>query len=173
MNQNKNIKNYYHNDKLNRGYIEEENSSNVSVDKNQDTSFPLPPIEIISEYESIYPGTLDKILKLTEKEQEKRFLIEKAQLASNEKAQKLGRFFGVLIVAIICSTTYQIFLKDPIYSMIFAAIAFGAIFITSLLSCSKREDRGFRHFKKAPDFRKHKNTGDRKQFFKKRNNNRR
>jgi uncharacterized membrane protein len=138
---NREVKNYYATDKLNRGYkmedekaVLKEEVANSSPKLEKKYEFLLPPTEVIAEYEALYPGALERIIKIAEKEQQKKHETEKAILSSNEISRRIGGLFGVLAIAIISSTSFQIASIDLFTSIIFSAIAFGSIFGVSLIS---------------------------------------
>jgi uncharacterized membrane protein len=160
MTNTKEVKNYYTDDKLNKGYAK---SINKPRDSNPDS--PLPPIEVISAYEEIYPGTLEKILKIAEKEQERRFEVEKITASAHERSRRLGALFGVLSIAIISSAAVQISQKDLNTAIIFACIAFASIFGIALLSTIKSGSRPNR-FRAENNFNNTQgNYSDKKKFF--------
>ena len=134
--QTKEIKQYYTEDKLNKGYSIAESELKTDQPKSDLKKFEylLPPIDVISQYEEIYPGTLEKVLKLAEKEQEKRFQIEKLIIAAEERSRRAGKFFGLLSLTVISAATYEISLKDSTMATLFCAIAFTSVFAISLFS---------------------------------------
>ena len=138
---NREVKNYYATDKLNRGYkIEDEKAVlteevvNAYPKTEKKYEFLLPPTEVIAEYEALYPGALERIIKIAEKEQLKKHETEKAILSANEISRRIGGLFGVLAIAIISSASFQIAQLNLVTSIIFSAIAFGSIFGISLIS---------------------------------------
>lgn len=159
----KEVKNYYAEDKLNKGY------SATSLNKITNSSNPeslLPPVEVISAYEEIYPGTLEKIIKITEKEQERRYEIEKITHAAYERSRRLGALFGVVSIAIISSAAVQISQRDLKTAIIFSIIAFASIFGISFLSTIRS---GFKPNKYRSDNNSNYsgNNADKRKFFKK------
>ena len=155
-NKHQTVKNFYSNDRLNKGYQEVLEKSETS-EKPQGYSRDLltkryesllPPMEVISEYENISPGILEKIVKMAQLEQEHRFALEKVALSSNERTRKLATIFGAMTVSIISASTIMIAQSDSKTALIFASIAFTAIFGISLLSFLRRRgnyDRSKHH----------------------------
>ena len=72
---------------------------------------PIPPPEVIKGYESIIPGSAERLLKMAEMEQQHRFEIDnqltKGYLSLNVRGQLLGFCIViVLIIAIVYLTIY-------------------------------------------------------------------
>ncbi len=136
---NRHVKKYYDNDRLNRGYKEDSVTSSY-VEKTpeeniaQKYEYLLPPVEVISEYEEIFPGTLDKILNMAKKEQELKYELEKCSIIAAEKAKKLGAIFAFFITSVICASTVKIASSDLYSALIFSLVAFSAVFGVALLS---------------------------------------
>lgn len=74
---------------------------------------PLPPADVVQEYENITPGAADRILGLTEKQQEhdhrvtEKFIsIHHMVVSGDSKRSTVGLWFGFAIAAlgIICGT---------------------------------------------------------------------
>ncbi len=156
MSEKKEVKNFYSNDRLNKGYPKD---SEVDIQKKQvETPLPgrkfesfLPPIEVISEYEAISPGILNKIVKMAQLEQEQRFAMEKATSIANEKARKLSAILGVMAVAVISAASVKLAEIDIKTALLFAGIAFGSVFGISLLSyCKGSKYRNDRHNRNVP-----------------------
>lgn len=148
------VKNFYSNDRLNKGYPKLEEAEIVS--KQSDIAPPsshpgkrfesfLPPIEVITEYEEFSPGILNKIVKMAQLEQEQRFAMEKITIMANDKARRLSAICGLMAVAVISASAVKMAEIDIKTSLLFAMIAFGSIFGISLLSFIKsskyRNDR--------------------------------
>jgi len=148
------VKNFYSNDRLNKGYPKPPETEVVS--KQSDISPPsshaakrfesfLPPIEVITEYEEFSPGILNKIVKMAQLEQEQRFAMEKITILANDKARRLSAIFGLMAVTVISASAVKIAEIDIKTSFLFAALAFGSIFGISILSFIKssryRNDR--------------------------------
>lgn len=70
---------------------------------------PIPPPEVIKGYESVLPGSAERLMKMAEKEQQHRFeidnLLTKGYLSLNVRGQILGFMIVIaLIVAIVYLT---------------------------------------------------------------------
>lgn len=58
---------------------------------------PLPPAEVIAQYESILPGAADRIFKMAEKQQTHRHGMEKNVLASHIRRSREGLLAGLAV----------------------------------------------------------------------------
>lgn len=150
----KEVKNFYGNDRLNKGYVEEsaevvavEKPAIIATNTRRYDNF-LPPIEVLTEYEEFHPGTLEKILKMAEAEQKQKFLMDQAASIAYEKSRRLGALFGMFTAALICVTTYKLSEKDLVTGLIFSLAGFGAVFGLSFASMFRRpsfENRNRHH----------------------------
>lgn len=61
-------------------------------------SSPLPPAWVLREYEVLLPGSTDRILKLTERQQSHRISMESKNLSSDIWLARAGLVFGLIIV---------------------------------------------------------------------------
>jgi len=149
----KEVKSFYGNDRLNKGYVEEqveitgvEKAPTSPVSRKYDNL--LPPIEVITEYEDLYPGTFEKIMKMAEAEQKQKFLMDQAASIAYEKSRRLGALFGTFTAALICGVTYKLAEKDLVAGLVFAIVGFGAVFGLSFTSMFRRpsyENRNRHH----------------------------
>ena len=70
-------------------------------------SGPLPPPEMIEVYERIYPGATDRIIGLTENQQEHRHQWESDELKARNDAVIRGQWFGfVLSIASLAASVF-------------------------------------------------------------------
>ncbi len=182
------VKNFYSNDRLNKGYPKLEEAEIVS--KQSDISPPpshpgkrfesfLPPIEVITEYEEFSPGILNKIVKMAQLEQEQRFAMEKITVLANDKARRLSAIFGLMAVTVISASAVKMAEIDIKTSLLFSMIAFGSIFGISLLSFIKsskyRNDRSRNfssHNNRPVEVKSDANPQNRNGNFRPNNNNR-
>jgi uncharacterized membrane protein len=145
----KEIKTFFTKDnRLNKGY------SKISNIRELDSSFYrkkfehiLPPIDLISEYENINPGTLAKLIDMAEQEQHHKHAIDLVNLENYNRAQKMGRIFALIFIGLICLTTICLTIFGKILiALVFSCSAFLAIGITSVISANKaivrRDHRG-------------------------------
>ena len=83
---------------------------------------PVPHPKIIREYEAVLPGSADRILKMAEKQQEHRIVLETKNIDNHLKINRRGQIFG-----------FVVFILGIILSLIFALLdmkTFAGIFAT-------------------------------------------
>jgi len=136
----KEIKTFFTNDnRLNKGYTKTQNlrESDKSHYRKKFEHI-LPPIDLISEYESLNPGTLAKMIDMAEREQHHKHAIDLINIESYNRTKKIGRIFAVLLVFFICITTLLLTIYASIMSsMIFCITAFLSIAIGSIMATKK------------------------------------
>lgn len=145
---------FFENNRLNKGYsrIVNFNRSDQGVIRRKYKSI-LPPIDLIEEYEELYPGTFEKILDMAQKEQNHRHSMDLLEMERHNRATKLGRLFSLLYVAIISFTTLILALSDNVaVAAMFAIASFAVIVVVSYLysKTSKRKmvEKRFTHDRK-------------------------
>lgn len=99
------------NNRLNKGY-----AKTFSVNESDNNFYRkkfehiLPPIDLISEYENIYPGTLKELMNMAQKEQAHKHAIDLKNLKTQERIAKLTRIclliFGICLVVSIFFKTF-------------------------------------------------------------------
>jgi uncharacterized membrane protein len=69
-------------------------------------SGPLPDAETLIKYDTVIPQGADRIMKMAEKQQEHRMMLENKVVTSQSKQSSLGQWFGLIIgiVGIGCGT---------------------------------------------------------------------
>ena len=73
-------------------------------------SGPIPPPEMMREFEAIVPGAADRILKMAELQEVHRHLLEKTHVRGNLFSQYIGQISGLLIgLAGIGSGTFLLY----------------------------------------------------------------
>lgn len=58
---------------------------------------PLPPPEILEQYNNVVPDGAERIIRMAEKQQNHRMELEKRFLISQSAQSKLGQWFGLII----------------------------------------------------------------------------
>ncbi len=130
----KETKNFFtKNNRLNKGYSKPLNS------REQDNNFYrkkfehiLPPIDVMSEYENIHPGTLEKLISMAQKEQTHRHALELKNLEVQEKATKVSKVCALVFgIFLLSSIIFLILLEKFIIAgiMILFIIGFGMFFL--------------------------------------------
>ncbi|MGI4775412.1 MAG: DUF2335 domain-containing protein [Janthinobacterium lividum] len=126
----KEIKNFFNKDiKLNKGYASIPNKRDTNSENYQKKfSHILPPIDLITEFEDIYPGTLARIMEMSENEQHHSHALDIASTEAQSRNAKFGRVCAVIIVAFICFTTLLLaVLGQSMVAIFFACFAFLSI----------------------------------------------
>lgn len=135
------IKTFFNKDNhLNKGYAKNLLGIKESDYKHQEVKFKhiLPPIDLISEYEYLKPGTLAKIINMAEQEQCHKHKIDQMNLKKMHSILKIGRICAFLSITFICLTT--VFLTKQGYiagALIFSCSAFFIIGVMFFYSCKK------------------------------------
>lgn len=62
---------------------------------------PLPPPDILKEYDHLVPGAAERILTMAERQSEHRRSIEKVVINSGARNQNLGVVFGFIIALVV------------------------------------------------------------------------
>ncbi len=98
---------FANNNRLNKGYSKVNNNP-----RETDNSFyrkklehVLPPIDLMEEYENLYPGTLAKLMAMAEKEQTHRHQMDIKSIEVYESITKKGRISAVIFMIMVCITT--------------------------------------------------------------------
>ena len=131
----KETKKFFTNNRLNRGQKRSSNikQSDVSVIR-KEYKHILPPIDILEHYEEIYPGTLEKLLFMAEKEQNHRHSIDLSIIERHARSTHLGRIFSLIFIAIVSSTTLGLsIIGNYKEASIFAISSFLCISLVSYL----------------------------------------
>ena len=61
---------------------------------------PLPAPEVLGEYDAVLPGLAERIVALTEREQQYRIEVNKKVLDANIRSRTLGQWLGAILSAI-------------------------------------------------------------------------
>ncbi len=108
---------FVENNSLNKGYQPKKG-------KTAKTKAEDPELSVLAEYEEMHPGTIKKILELAQKEQEHSHSMDALRMKMQATAKRMGRIFGVLVIAILCyAFLTMVALDHVLYAMIFAAIS--------------------------------------------------
>lgn len=119
----KETKKYFNTTRLNKGYssYNDRREDDVHMIKRKYQHI-LPPIDVVNEYENLYPGTLEKIIKMAQRDQ-----MNKKDLAEKEMEKQYRNSLILKIASLVCITImlfglFAIFLFMPMI----AAHSFGA-----------------------------------------------
>lgn len=123
----------------------------------------LPPIDLISQYEDINPGTLQRLIDLTEQEQKNRHHIDLLNAENKKNAIKFGQASLLVFILIVSVTAALLTIFGAIkVAIIFSIFALFPICLASVLyhlnkaKTQKRYD-GFRNHEN--DMRRNNTTG--------------
>lgn len=136
----KEIKTFFGKDnKLNKGYARIPNiRENDNVFYQKKFAHILPPVDLITEFENIHPGTLAKLIDMAEREQHHRQALDLVNLDSQARAFKTGRYFALMFMIVACITTIALVVIASAYiGIMFATIAFVAISAIALFPVKK------------------------------------
>ena len=134
----KESKKFFDNNRLNKGYGKvinfHQSDANLILKKYRHV---LPPIEMIEQYEELYPGTLQKLLDMAQLEQNHRHARDLLEIDGQDRAAKLGKMFGLILVAIISlGAIILVTLGSALIGALFALFGFSCITIVSY-QCSQ------------------------------------
>lgn len=154
----KDVKKFFNNDRLNKGYANFNNNSQTDLNNlNDKLQHILPSSEVIAEYESLAPGSLAKIISIAEKEQAHKHKLDLENINSQNLARKMGRIFSLCLIFLICATSVAFGILDmEKLAIIFPAISFTIIgIIFTIFSCKARSNNRNNnfHYKKYQDHR--------------------
>ncbi|MCC8417994.1 MAG: DUF2335 domain-containing protein [Rickettsia endosymbiont of Bryobia graminum] len=132
------------NNRLNKGYSK---STNQTESNNRFYSKKLgnilPPMDLMEEYESIYPGTIARMIAMAEKEQEHRHKKEKQNILAYAKNIRTARIYVILFLIISAISTGLLARESVYVASIFAISLFLTIsigiFLISYSSGNRRE----------------------------------
>ena len=125
--------------KLNKGY-----SQNVNSIQSQLASI-LPKVEIMAEYESLYPGATEKLLAIISKEQSHRHKLENDAIAKDLRLKRFGQLCFFLCISIISYCSYVL---SSLENMWIPIIFILSSFVTMLFSLKLKTRRPFKHSQK-------------------------
>lgn len=132
----KETKKFFDNNRLNKGYTRSSNyiQSDTSLFRQRNQNV-LPPLEVMSAYEELNPGTLENLLDMAKREQNHRHTIELLALEKRSRSLKNSRLFFVVFVAIISITSVIMALLTTIETLnIFLISAFSSLAVASVFT---------------------------------------
>ena len=95
---------------------------------------PLPPPEVLGNYEKILPGAAERILSMAEKQSNHRQSMEKRIIYSETFQAKLGMVFAFLIVIVALTAGLLLTLNNrPVGGLVSLIAAVGVIVSTFIL----------------------------------------
>ncbi len=135
--------------RLNKGY------GRLSNPREMDNSFYrkkfehiLPPLDIMSEYETMNPGTLARLIDMAEKEQHHRHALDFATLENSQRSIKRGQCFAMALGIFLAITTLLLSIFCGGWAVAFAVLAFLPMSLTSILpyvqNCKSKFNSGIK-----------------------------
>lgn len=154
----KETKKFFENNRLNKGYTKILNYNQNDMGQIRSKfKHVLPPIDMMEEYEEMYPGTFEKLLDMAQREQNHRHSLDLVIQEKYNRATALGRYFSLILVGLIAFTTLVLALSGAqMVASIFAASAFACIYFISKLYSKKVIDRAINDNSPQKQFRFHK-----------------
>ena len=134
-----NIKNFFDNTRLNKGYDE---TTIVKEKTNNYNKFDqiAPSLDSLILYEKLHPGATKILLDYLEKEQSHRLNLNNLNFTYMQRSFIIGKYFGLTILALICYTTLQIIKTgNTLLGFLFIVVAFGSLFGISTLSYFRKK----------------------------------
>ena len=129
----KESKKFFENNNLNKGFIKSSYANKDDIDLHKKKyQHVLPPVDMIEYYEELYPGTLEKLLDMAEREQNHRHSMDLIVMEKYNRATKLGRIFSLVFVALVSFTSIALSaMHEIMFASIFAFSAFTSIVLVS------------------------------------------
>lgn len=111
--------------------------------KQSSFSGPIPPPETLRGYEGILNGSMDRILKMAEKEQDHRIDMESKIVHSEVSLSKTGQICGLSLVVFfgIIALVLGLFNHDVLAGMVFCTTIIGVAVIFVLRKLPKSETK--------------------------------
>lgn len=101
---------------------------------------PIPPPELLAQFNEIIPNGADRIMTMAEKQQEHRFGLEDKSLSANLKESGRGQIFGFVLVSLaILLAVYMIFTGKTTEGTILIFGNIGSLLAVYLKSKSKQD----------------------------------
>lgn len=113
----------------------------VRAEKREFFSGPLPPPDVVRQYNEISPGAADKIFEAFEKQNNHRIEIEKKIVNDSVFRAKTGQFMAFIIcIFVLCLSTY-LFMNNKSTSAFVLIISNVTILISTFYSVNKKKDK--------------------------------
>lgn len=146
-------KKFFVNNRLNKGYRKRFDTelSDIEAFKKQNVHL-LPPIEVIEQYESHYPGIFKKLMEMSQKEQQNRHLLAALEIEKAAKMSSYGRIAGLLYIIIISLSVTNLTLNGyPIIAGLFTLAGFSCMYFVAYYcknnTFPRNDRRKFIHYK--------------------------
>ena len=107
-------------------------------------SGPLPPPQVLADYEKTLKGSADRILQMAEREQEARHSIDREIIGNAAKQHKRGQYMGCALVVVLAAMAFTLGLlgHDWLSVMVFtgAIVSVAAIFVLNKVPKNHKEN---------------------------------
>lgn len=137
----KDSKKFFYNNRLNKGYskIHNNNQTDLNIARKKYQSM-LPPIDMMEEYEELYPGTLDKLFDMAQKEQNHRHSLNLLEVRNHAKATAFGRIYALIFISIVVISSISLALLGFILlAALLITVSFISITIISYYHSNKQQ----------------------------------
>lgn len=135
---------FNNNNRLNKGYSKSDNKVPDHRFHRKKLEHVLPPIDLMEEYENIYPGTIAKMIAMAEKEQEHRHKRDMQGVLVYTKNVRTARISNMIFLMIIALVTGLLARENYYVASIFAISLFLTISIGIFFISFNRRDRNRR-----------------------------
>lgn len=112
-------------------------------------SGPIPPPDMLQEYDLALPGTADRIISMAERQQHHRFAMDKATLRAETRRSMTGLVCGFFVAIAAYATAVAAFLTGNALIGGITATGYTAA-IVSVFVLGSREQRAEREFRAQP-----------------------
>ena len=82
-----------------------------AITHSQSFSGPLPPPQVLQQYNAAHPDLANRIVQMAESEQTHRHLIESTALAGSINAEKRGQNYALVICLVVVLASFGVILK--------------------------------------------------------------
>lgn len=99
--------------KLNKGYEVTQDSQEIdNITYRKHLANILPPLELVEQYEEIYPGIVNQLIAMTKKEQMHRHEMHVAQVKNQSLIKVIGQIFAIITIVSICCTIFALIVAE-------------------------------------------------------------
>ncbi|MFT5891936.1 MAG: putative membrane protein [Dokdonia sp.] len=107
-------------------------------------SGPIPPPDVLNDYNQVIPDAAERILQMAEKQSEHRMFLEKTVIPEQVSQSKRGQIFG-FIAAIICFILTLIFglkgeIKLAVAIITVTVLGLSSIFVLGKIYSNKKQE---------------------------------
>lgn len=113
----KETKKYFNTTRLNKGYLSynDRREDDVHIVKRKYQHI-LPPIDVVNEYENLYPGTLEKMIKIAQKEQMNTKDLAEREIDKKYRNSLILRVISLISIVTVLFCMFSMFIFVPMLS---------------------------------------------------------